>query len=67
VACGTVNAKNSYGGYTGAKVFAAMFDAVGGLLSVEIFNSDEMQFLKEREKAMAKTCGLNPSFASSLE
>lgn len=62
VACGTVNAKNSYGGYTGAKVFATLFDPSGSVLSIEIFPSDpeEMRFFKEREKAMAMACGLKP-------
>jgi hypothetical protein len=41
--CGTVNAKNSYGGYTGAQPFHAFFNPEGTLAELEIYPPRELQ------------------------
>jgi hypothetical protein len=41
--CGTVNARNSFGGYTGAQVFLATFMPHGTLEQVRIFSDKEVR------------------------
>jgi hypothetical protein len=40
--CGKVNAKNTYGGYTGAEPFLAYFDAAGKIAKFEIIDADSL-------------------------
>jgi hypothetical protein len=39
--CGTVNARNSFGGYTGEQPFLAYFDADGRLEDLKVYPGDE--------------------------
>jgi hypothetical protein len=42
LACGTVNARNSYGGYVGTRPFAASFDRGGQIATLRIFSEDPL-------------------------
>lgn len=42
IVCGMLNAKNSYGGYTGKSPFVAYFDHEGGLMDLQMQLSDEV-------------------------
>src|SRR5262245_3266310 len=44
--CGTVNARNSFGGYTGRHMFLAYFDGVGRLLDLQVYNDEQFSSLK---------------------
>jgi hypothetical protein len=49
LACGEVNAKNSYGGYTGAQPFYAIFDASGNISTFLLFSSSQMRELRNNQ------------------
>jgi hypothetical protein len=44
--CGTINAKNSYGGYTGPQRFAAYFTPQGAVKDVLIFGPEEVDRIR---------------------
>lgn len=46
--CGAINARNSYGGYTGKQPFYAYFNATGALVDLEIFSSSRIDKLFSR-------------------
>jgi hypothetical protein len=54
LACGEVNAKNSYGGYTGAQPFYAIFDANGNISTFLLFSSSQMSDFR-KSKYLADT------------
>jgi len=61
VVCGSVNAKNSYGGYTGPQPFGAAFDEHSKLKLVRIFSdAKDVQYAWADETAniIAYGCGL---------
>jgi hypothetical protein len=43
--CGTVNARNSYGGYTGQQPFSAYFSQAGTLARVLLFSPQDIKDL----------------------
>jgi len=43
--CGTIKARNSFGGYTGQQFFVAYFDAMGGLEELKIFQEKEVSLV----------------------
>jgi hypothetical protein len=45
--CGTVNARNSYGGYTGQQLFVAYFSQAGTLARVLLFSPQDIKNLHE--------------------
>jgi hypothetical protein len=45
--CGTVNARNSYGGYTGQQLFVAYFRQAGTLARVLLFSPQDIKALHE--------------------
>jgi hypothetical protein len=45
--CGTVNARNSYGGYTGQQLFVAYFSQAGTLATVLLFSPQTVEALHE--------------------
>lgn len=61
--CGTVNAKNSYGGFTGGQPFFAVFDAEGNLSSFETHSySDLNGYGREGliDLQFFRACGTSP-------
>ena len=74
--CGYVNAKNSYGGYVGAKPFGFLFDQKGPLY-VDIFNEADLRWgvgnCQHQGGAMRKACigstiiALGCGFVSSVQ
>lgn len=58
--CGTVNARNSFGGYTGSQPFLAYFVA-GVLLHLDIYPENRLQKLhydEEVEAQLLRRCGV---------
>jgi hypothetical protein len=47
--CGTVNARNAFGGYTGRQVFLVYFDTTGGLEHLKIYNESEMKTMSRNK------------------
>jgi hypothetical protein len=65
LACGTVNAKNSYGGYTGAQQFGAVFNSSGRIVQLYIFKTVVVKetgsvwySFEDEEKVVIFGCGL---------
>jgi hypothetical protein len=59
--CGTINAKNSFGGYTGQQVFLAYFDEVGDLAHLEIYKDEDfkgLQYSDDLDATLIRQCGL---------
>jgi hypothetical protein len=68
--CGTVNAKNSFGGYTGQQVFLAYFDGAGDLAHLEIYKDKDFEGLKysdDLDATLVRQCGLLPPRQRLLE
>lgn len=60
-ACGTVNAKNSLGGYAGNQVFLAIFPRSGLLQEVHTFSAKKMAdvpFLNNMYAQLLRQCGI---------
>jgi hypothetical protein len=45
--CGTINARNSYGGYTGRQPFFAYFDAKGNIAELRIYSDKDLTRVTE--------------------
>jgi hypothetical protein len=67
VLCGNINSKNSYGGYTGAQTFYALFSPSGEFLEAIIIKPDWIPtILQTKDTAMPdeykalSVCGLLP-------
>jgi hypothetical protein len=45
--CGTVNARNSYGGYTGQQLFSAYFSQAGTLATVDVFTPEDIRAIHQ--------------------
>jgi hypothetical protein len=45
--CGTVNARNSYGGYVGQQLFSAYFSQAGTLATVLVFSPEEIRAIHQ--------------------
>ncbi len=58
VACGTVNAKNSYGGYTGRQGFIAAIMAAGDKKSARLMLTGGTAYEKERVEYLCGTSGI---------
>jgi hypothetical protein len=59
--CGTINAKNSFGGYTGKQVFLAYFDETGELAHLEIYDDKRLNsvlFFGGLDATLIRQCGL---------
>ena len=59
--CSTVNARNSFGGYTGRQIFLASFDAQGGLERLQIYSDDDMGRMLDNtssEGQLLRQCGV---------
>jgi hypothetical protein len=58
--CGTANARNSFGGYTGAQVFLAYFNKQGQLEALKIYLEKELalkRFALDMDAQLLKACG----------
>ena len=59
--CGTVNARNSFGGYTGAQPFVAYFDSQGGLGDFKVYPAKELKTAlligEDLEQQLLRDCG----------
>jgi Domain of unknown function (DUF4124) len=61
--CGTINAKNSFGGYTGQQVFLAYFNGAGDLAHLEIYKDEDFKSLKysdDLDATLIRQCGILP-------
>lgn len=63
--CGTVNAKNSFGGYTGKQVFLAYFDQSAALAELKIYSDENLvraQYALEEDlnANLLQRCGVLP-------
>jgi hypothetical protein len=61
--CGTINAKNSFGGYTGQQVFLAYFHETGDLAHLEVYNDERLnhlQYFDDLDATLIRQCGLLP-------
>lgn len=55
--CGTVNARNAFGGYTGRQVFLGYFNTTGNVEHLKIYKDDTMGYI---ERQLFRHCGLVP-------
>ena len=59
--CGTVNARNSFGGYTGAQPFVAYFDSQGSLGDFKVYPAKELKTAlligEDLEQQLLRDCG----------
>jgi len=59
--CGTVNARNGFGGYTGAQPFVAYFDTQGGIGDFKVYPAKELKTAlligEDLEQQLLRDCG----------
>jgi hypothetical protein len=59
--CGTVNARNSFGGYTGSQPFVAYFDAQGRLGDFKVYPEKDLKTAlligEDLEQQLLRDCG----------